>query len=179
LTTASNEAFPLSSNIRKVLKDTPDLDASSRCVRFGHGGDRSARGARPLGGRETQDQDRDGRDRRRLRHRLRRSPEARIRALAGKVQEHGRLLRPRSRGAGLRTHGPRRRIKDGRRPGSANEEGKRTGATKRFDRTPQGRSHMHTASGLLYVDHRQPAIDYGMLHSTADVRTPAPISRTP
>ena len=37
-------------------------------------------------------------------------------------------------------------------------------ATKRFDRTPQGRLHMHTASGLLHADHRQAAIDYGMLH---------------
>lgn len=37
-------------------------------------------------------------------------------------------------------------------------------ATKRFDRTPRGRLHMHTASGLLYADHRGAAMDYGMLH---------------
>lgn len=37
-------------------------------------------------------------------------------------------------------------------------------ATKRFDRTNTGRLHMHTASGLLNVDHRYPHIDYQTLH---------------
>lgn len=51
------------------------------------------------------------------------------------------------------------------------EKGNALFATKRFDRTPQGRLHMHTASGLLYADHRQAAIDYGMLHKLTAMLT--------
>jgi serine/threonine-protein kinase HipA len=37
-------------------------------------------------------------------------------------------------------------------------------ATKRFDRTPAGRLHMHTASGILNASHRQASLNYGQLH---------------
>lgn len=36
-------------------------------------------------------------------------------------------------------------------------------AVRRFDRPPQGKAHIHTASGLLDVDHRTPQLDYGNL----------------
>jgi serine/threonine-protein kinase HipA len=36
-------------------------------------------------------------------------------------------------------------------------------AVRRFDRTPEGRVHVQTASGLLEADHRAPAIDYDTL----------------
>jgi hypothetical protein len=36
-------------------------------------------------------------------------------------------------------------------------------AVRRFDRTPQGKVHIHTASGLLDADHRTPQLDYGNL----------------
>jgi serine/threonine-protein kinase HipA len=36
-------------------------------------------------------------------------------------------------------------------------------AVKRFDRTPEGRVHVQTASGLLEADHRAPSIDYDTL----------------
>jgi len=36
-------------------------------------------------------------------------------------------------------------------------------AVRRFDRTPAGRVHMQTASGLLEVDHSVPQIDYDVL----------------
>ncbi|MGE7368831.1 type II toxin-antitoxin system HipA family toxin [Neorhizobium sp. NPDC001467] len=42
--------------------------------------------------------------------------------------------------------------------------GNRLFATKRFDRTPSGRLHMHTASGLLNASHREPSVTYEMLH---------------
>jgi serine/threonine-protein kinase HipA len=37
-------------------------------------------------------------------------------------------------------------------------------ATKRFDRSPAGRLHMHTASGILNASHRYSSLDYGGLH---------------
>ncbi|WP_245280264.1 type II toxin-antitoxin system HipA family toxin [Pseudorhizobium pelagicum] len=37
-------------------------------------------------------------------------------------------------------------------------KGRRLFATKRFDRTPAGRLHMHTASGLLNANHREPEV---------------------
>ncbi|MDP9838605.1 serine/threonine-protein kinase HipA [Neorhizobium huautlense] len=43
-------------------------------------------------------------------------------------------------------------------------KGNRLFATKRFDRTPAGRLHMHTASGLLDASHREPSVNYEMLH---------------
>lgn len=48
-------------------------------------------------------------------------------------------------------------------------------ATKRFDRAPHGRLHMHTAGGLLHSDFRLPSLDYEDLitltmHLTRDVR---------
>ena len=36
-------------------------------------------------------------------------------------------------------------------------------ATRRFDRPPEGRLHIHTASGLLDADHRTPQLDYDNL----------------
>ncbi|PRD41606.1 type II toxin-antitoxin system HipA family toxin [Phyllobacterium phragmitis] len=51
------------------------------------------------------------------------------------------------------------------------KKGNRLFATKRFDRTPQGRLHMHTASGLLYADHRQASLDYGSLHKLTHMMT--------
>ncbi|WHO72554.1 type II toxin-antitoxin system HipA family toxin [Rhizobium sp. BT03] len=44
------------------------------------------------------------------------------------------------------------------------EKGNRLFATKRFDRTPAGRLHMHTASGILNASHRQASVNYGALH---------------
>ncbi|TAX70883.1 type II toxin-antitoxin system HipA family toxin [Rhizobium leguminosarum] len=43
-------------------------------------------------------------------------------------------------------------------------KGSRLFATKRFDRTPAGRLHMHTASGILNASHRQASLNYGQLH---------------
>ncbi|TCQ98054.1 HipA-like protein [Neorhizobium sp. JUb45] len=43
-------------------------------------------------------------------------------------------------------------------------KGNRLFATKRFDRTPAGRLHMHTASGLLDASHRESSVTYEMLH---------------
>ncbi|MBN9032343.1 MAG: type II toxin-antitoxin system HipA family toxin [Rhizobiales bacterium] len=43
-------------------------------------------------------------------------------------------------------------------------KGNRLFATKRFDRTPGGRLHMHTASGLLNASHREASVNYAMLH---------------
>ena len=37
-------------------------------------------------------------------------------------------------------------------------------ATKRFDRTPTGRLHMHSASGILNAGHRYSSLDYSELH---------------
>ena len=45
----------------------------------------------------------------------------------------------------------------------ATEKGHRLFATKRFDRTVNGRLHMHTASGLVYASHREPALSYEQL----------------
>jgi serine/threonine-protein kinase HipA len=39
-------------------------------------------------------------------------------------------------------------------------KGARLFATKRFDRTGQGRLHMHTIGGLINADHRIPSLDY-------------------
>ncbi|OYW76255.1 MAG: hypothetical protein B7Z26_10740 [Asticcacaulis sp. 32-58-5] len=36
-------------------------------------------------------------------------------------------------------------------------------AVERFDRSPVGRRHVHTLSGLLHADHRIPSVDYGTL----------------
>jgi len=54
-------------------------------------------------------------------------------------------------------------------------KGGRYFATRRFDRTPQGRVHVHTASGLLDASHKVPAIGYDELLTltmalTRDVR---------
>jgi serine/threonine-protein kinase HipA len=43
-------------------------------------------------------------------------------------------------------------------------KGNRLFATRRFDRTPSGCLHMHTASGLLNASHREPSVTYQMLH---------------
>ncbi|MGE7371435.1 HipA domain-containing protein [Neorhizobium sp. NPDC001467] len=43
-------------------------------------------------------------------------------------------------------------------------KGNRLFATKRFDRTAEGRLYMHTASGLLNASHREPSVTYEMLH---------------
>lgn len=48
-------------------------------------------------------------------------------------------------------------------------------AVRRFDRTPTGRLHMHSAAGLLHADFRAPSLDYRdlaalTLHLTRDVR---------
>lgn len=50
-------------------------------------------------------------------------------------------------------------------------KGKSLFATRRFDRTGQGRLHMHTASGLLYADHRQASLDYTALHKLTRMLT--------
>lgn len=50
-------------------------------------------------------------------------------------------------------------------------KGSRLFATKRFDRPPEGRIHMHTASGLLYADHRGASIDYSALHKLTGILT--------
>lgn len=44
-------------------------------------------------------------------------------------------------------------------------------ATKRFDRTPGGRLHMHTASGLLNASHREASVNYAMLHKLTFLMT--------
>ncbi|MDY6961338.1 type II toxin-antitoxin system HipA family toxin [Pseudorhizobium marinum] len=50
-------------------------------------------------------------------------------------------------------------------------KGRRLFATKRFDRTPAGRLHMHTASGLLNASHREPSLDYEKLHKLTHMMT--------
>jgi serine/threonine-protein kinase HipA len=44
-------------------------------------------------------------------------------------------------------------------------------AVRRFDRRPEGNVHVHTASGLLEVDHRTPQIDYDTLLSLTRILT--------
>jgi serine/threonine-protein kinase HipA len=44
------------------------------------------------------------------------------------------------------------------------QKGNQLFATRRFDRTPKGRVHMQTASGLIQADHTLASIDYGDLH---------------
>lgn len=49
----------------------------------------------------------------------------------------------------------------------AASRGKKFFAAKRFDRSPTGRHHVHTVSGLLELDHRAPSLDYdGLLKVT-------------
>lgn len=50
-------------------------------------------------------------------------------------------------------------------------KGRRLFATKRFDRTPAGRLHMHTASGLLNASHREASVNYEQLHKLAHIMT--------
>lgn len=50
-------------------------------------------------------------------------------------------------------------------------KGNRLFATKRFDRTPGGRLHMHTASGLLNASHREASVNYEMLHKLTFLMT--------
>lgn len=53
----------------------------------------------------------------------------------------------------------------------ATVKGNRLFATKRFDRTPNGRLHMHTASGILNASHRQASLNYGQLHKLTQMMT--------
>ncbi|NTA61699.1 type II toxin-antitoxin system HipA family toxin [Agrobacterium tumefaciens] len=50
-------------------------------------------------------------------------------------------------------------------------KGRRLFATKRFDRTPAGRLHMHTASGLLNASHREASVNYEQLHKLTHMMT--------
>lgn len=50
-------------------------------------------------------------------------------------------------------------------------KGRRLFATKRFDRTPVGRLHMHTASGLLNASHREASLNYEQLHKVTHLMT--------
>jgi serine/threonine-protein kinase HipA len=50
-------------------------------------------------------------------------------------------------------------------------KGRRLFATKRFDRTPVGRLHMHTASGLLNASHREASLNYEQLHKLTQMMT--------
>ncbi|MEA1844858.1 type II toxin-antitoxin system HipA family toxin [Agrobacterium sp. 22-3674b3] len=50
-------------------------------------------------------------------------------------------------------------------------KGRRLFATKRFDRTPAGRLHMHTASGLLNASHREASVSYAQLHKLTHIMT--------
>lgn len=50
-------------------------------------------------------------------------------------------------------------------------KGNRLFATKRFDRMPGGRLHMHTASGLLNASHREASVNYAMLHKLTFLMT--------
>lgn len=50
-------------------------------------------------------------------------------------------------------------------------KGRRLFATKRFDRTPAGRLHMHTASGLLNASHREATLNYEQLHKLTHMMT--------
>ncbi|OOO17735.1 phosphatidylinositol kinase [Agrobacterium salinitolerans] len=50
-------------------------------------------------------------------------------------------------------------------------KGRRLFATKRFDRTPAGRLHMHTASGLLNASHREASVNYEQLHKLTHIMT--------
>lgn len=47
------------------------------------------------------------------------------------------------------------------------KSGKTYFATKRFDRTPKGKLHMHSAAGLMYDDFRHSTMDYGKLMDCA------------
>lgn len=47
------------------------------------------------------------------------------------------------------------------------KSGKTYFATKRFDRTPQGKLHMHSAAGLMHDDFRRSSMDYGNLMDCA------------
>ena len=49
--------------------------------------------------------------------------------------------------------------------------GNRLFATKRFDRTPSGRLHVHTVSGLVYADHRLPSLDYEQVLKVTQMMT--------
>ena len=44
-------------------------------------------------------------------------------------------------------------------------------SVKRFDRTPLGRLHVHTVSGLLHADHRLPSLDYSTILSVTQSLT--------
>lgn len=50
-------------------------------------------------------------------------------------------------------------------------KGNRLFATKRFDRSTNGRLHMHTASGLANASHRSPQLDYETLHKITAMLT--------
>ena len=50
-------------------------------------------------------------------------------------------------------------------------KGMRLFATKRFDRTPAGRIHMHTASGLLNASHREASLNYEQVHKLTRMMT--------
>ncbi|PZM15517.1 type II toxin-antitoxin system HipA family toxin [Rhizobium tubonense] len=50
-------------------------------------------------------------------------------------------------------------------------KGRRLFATKRFDRTPAGRLHMHTAGGLLNASHREASLNYEQLHKLTHMMT--------
>lgn len=47
------------------------------------------------------------------------------------------------------------------------KSGKTYFATKRFDRTPKGKLHMHSAAGLMHDDFRHSTMDYGKLMDCA------------
>ncbi|WFU06003.1 type II toxin-antitoxin system HipA family toxin (plasmid) [Rhizobium sp. CB3171] len=51
------------------------------------------------------------------------------------------------------------------------KKGNRLFATKRFDRTPVGRLHMHTASGVLNASHREASLSYEQLHKLTFMMT--------
>ena len=49
--------------------------------------------------------------------------------------------------------------------------GNRLFATRRFDRTPKGRLHVHTVSGLVNADHRLPSMDYNDILKITNMMT--------
>ncbi|MCG7392892.1 type II toxin-antitoxin system HipA family toxin [Microvirga sp. ACRRW] len=51
------------------------------------------------------------------------------------------------------------------------KKGNRLFATKRFDRTLDGRLHMHTASGILNASHREASLNYEQLHKLTFLMT--------
>ncbi|MGO4527287.1 type II toxin-antitoxin system HipA family toxin [Microvirga sp. 2MCAF35] len=51
------------------------------------------------------------------------------------------------------------------------KKGNRLFATRRFDRAPGGRLHMHTASGILNASHREASLNYGQLHKLTFLMT--------